>query len=74
MPVWYLILWVLVLVLAIFTKSLVASLAMLFVWALGIYFATNLETVEVIRLGIMGVFVLGMGYSTMEMVVKVDKF
>ena len=74
MPYWYIGIWVAVLVLAMFTRSLVAQLAMLFVWALGIYYASDILATETIRLGIMGVFVLGMGYQAMEMVVKVDKF
>lgn len=74
MPTWYLILWVLVLVLAIFTRSLVAQLCMMFVWALGIYYAQNLGVSSVIQIGLSAVFVLGMGYQAMEMAVKVDKF
>ena len=74
MPTWYLILWVLVLVLAILTRSLVAQIAMLFVWALGVYYAQSLEVSTVIGLGITSVYVLGMGYQALEMIVKVDKF
>lgn len=74
MPTWYLILWVMVLGLAIFTKSLVAQLCMMFVWALGIYYAQNLGVSSVIQIGVSAVFVLGMGYQAMEMAVKVDKF
>ena len=73
MPTWYLILWVIVLLLAVFTKSLVASLAMLFVWGLGYYLALGLEEYELIRVGIAGMFVLGMGFTAMEMVTKVDR-
>lgn len=74
MPYWYIGLWVLVLVLAIFTRSLVAQLAMLFVWALGVYYASGVVATETIRLGIVGVFALGMGFTAIEMVAKVDKF
>jgi hypothetical protein len=73
-PTWYLLLWGLVLVLAIFTRSLVAYLAMLFVWVLGVYFATNIVAIEVVRIGIIGVFVLGVGYTAIEMVANVNKF
>jgi len=74
MPTWYLILWVLVLVLAIFSRSLVAQIAMLFVWALGIYYAQNLGVSPMVQTGISAVFVCGMGYTAMEMAVKSDKF
>ena len=74
MPTWYLILWVVVLVLAILSRSVVAQLAMLFVWVLGVYYAQNLDVNYVIQVGISAVFVLGMGYTMLEMAVKVDKF
>lgn len=74
MPTWYLILWVLVLVLALLSRSLVAQLAMLFVWVLGVYYAQNLDAVNVISVGVSAVFVLGMGYTVMEIAVKTDKF
>ena len=74
MPTWYLILWGLVFVLAVLSRSIVMQLAMLFVWVLGVYYAQNLETVNVIQVGVSAVFVLGMGYTMLEMAVKVDKF
>lgn len=74
MPTWYLGIWGVVLILAVMTRSLVAQIAMLFVWGLGVYYVTGLQTVEVVRLGIVGLFVLGMGYQAIEMVVKVDRF
>lgn len=74
MPAWFLILWVMVLVTAIWTKSLVANLAFMFACVLGFKFALDLAVLPVIQWGVAGMFVLAIAFSALEIVTNVERF
>lgn len=72
MPLWFIGLWVIVLGVAIFSRSLIANLAFMFVCVLGYHFAGDLE-IEVVRWGVIAIFLCGIGFSALQLLTSVNK-
>jgi len=73
MPIWFIALWLIVLAVAIFSRSMIANLALIFVCVLGFKQALGLPDADVVRWGVAGMYACGIGFAGIELLVKVDK-
>lgn len=71
---WFLLLWVLVLVVSIISKSLLANIALTIVSVLGVDFARHLAgTTETVRNTLAAVFILCIALAVFQMLFKVER-
>lgn len=73
MTTWFLMLWGSVLTLAIFSRSLVATLALIFLCVLGFQQALDLPDPDQVRWGVAGLFALCTAYAG-TLVAKAERF
>lgn len=71
---WFIAIWLLVLVVAIFSRSMIANIALMFACILGYQQALAMDTADVVRWGIAGIFVCAIAFSGLQVLTKVDKF
>jgi len=71
---WFIAIWLLVLCVAIFSKSMIANIAFILVCVLGFQQAVAMESADTIRWGVAAIFVCGIAFSGLQLVTKVDKF
>lgn len=73
MPTWFIGLWLIVLITAIVSRSMIANIALMFCCVLGYTEALSMDQLDVVRWGIAAIFVLGIGLAAIQLVTKVDK-
>lgn len=70
---WFLVLWVLVLVVALLSRSLIANLALIFVCALGWQFGSQLAGVShTVRMAVSGIFIACLALAIFQTLFKVE--
>lgn len=71
---WFILLFVLMLMVAIFSKSLLCNLGFIICCVLGIYFALRLnDASSLVQYGFVTVFCLFIGFSFQQMLTKVER-
>jgi hypothetical protein len=71
---WFIAIWLLVLGVAVFSKSMIANIALILACVLGFQLAVDMATADTIRWGVAAIFVCGIGFAGLQLVTKVDKF
>ena len=74
MPLWFMILWIAVGVLAYFSKSVVAYVGWILTGGVGIYLASMAETLYIAtKAGLIGLFVVVIGFAIIQILTKVER-